>query len=404
MKIRTIKFNSIGLKIFILIPLMLLLTLSSSLLNGKLIEELDSEYSISSIQSGFSPWWNLEWEETLIGFRIRGSSFDLHTLHTLQHWKGRFELTRSLFFTFDYFTDAHADSQFNKREFGFIWKVRGKHHLSLFGYPYYDKKESDIGIRYSFEESPFDFFRCSFIYHNAPNNYTYKDRDTDSMRLYEKYPLEGGIDISIIKKEKHRVVLSYYLTVPSKARYENRDGEILFKTEGQSSNISITQKAFFADSGEWGWGIDYHLSKNDYRSPSGPIDSSVHHTRFRRYLYLVERSSSPLHLYLHYYRDLEEIFSPINEGIERSAFLVGIKTNFWRTSRVSLSYCRGSTHNIATEKTRRNNRIILSGEHRFKNNARIGTNLGIEIDARDVRQGLLGGYDKAFFYLQYPIK
>jgi hypothetical protein len=388
----------------ILLLLLFSFTFPLQKLKSKLIEELDSEYSISSIQSVFPPWWDLEWEETVTGFRIRGSSYDLHTLHTLQHWKGRFELTRSLFFTFDYFTDASADSQFEEREFGFIWRIKGKHHLTLFGYPYYDKKESDIGIRYSFEESPLDFFGFSFVFLNAPNNYTFKDRDRDSMRLYEKRPFLLSLDISLIKLQRNRMKLSYDIELPSKARYENRDGEVLFRTEAQSSRISITQKAFFADSGEWGWGILYSISDKDFRTPEGVLDTSVYHTRFRRYLYLVEKSRSPLHLFLHYYRECEETYLHTDESVERSALLVGIKTNYWRFSRVSFSYCRGSTHDLSAAKTRRNNRIILAAEHRFKNHARIGMNLGIEIDSRDIRDGLLGGYDKTFFYLQYPIR
>ncbi|MCK4575790.1 hypothetical protein KAU34_05250 [candidate division WOR-3 bacterium] len=384
--------------------LIITIVVFSSFLYCKLIEELDSEYSISSVQAEFPPWWEDEWEETITGFRIRGSSFDLNTLHTLQHWKGRFPFNDCVFFSFNYFTDADADSQNYEREIELMWRVKGNHYLSLFGYPYYDKEESDIGIRYSYEETPFDFVRLSLLFENAPNNYTFKEKDMDSMRIYTQFPIQFSLDISVIKKERNRLILSYNYGFPYRATYENEDAEILYKTDGESSNISIQYKYIFADSCEWGWGCNFLYSNKRYLSPIEQIDSLCSGIRLRRYFYLVEKSASPLHLFLKLNYDLEETIQLFTESVERSTFLIGIKTNFWQHSRVSLSYSRGIMNNISTNKVRRDNRLILSAEHKFRNKALVGMNLGIELDTRDTIHGYLGRYDKLFLFIQYFIK
>ncbi|TET21074.1 MAG: hypothetical protein E3J78_04380 [Candidatus Cloacimonadota bacterium] len=371
---------------------------------GKLFEELDPEYSISSMQAQFLPWWEDEWEEMTTGFRILGSSYDLHTLHILQHWKGRFPLHERFFISFNYFTDANVDSQFYEREIELKWRFHKRHHLSAFGYPYYDKKQSDIGIRYSYEETPIDFIRLSLTFENAPNNYSYKDRNEDSMRIYQQKPIKLAFDVSAIMKENHRFILSYAVMLPYRATYENKDGEILYGIKGNSSDIDIKHKIFFADSCVWGWGMHFLFIDNKHLSPEGFIESVEKRTRFKPYIFLDERSSSPLHLVARFSYDLEQNLTSTGESIERRSFLLGIKTNFWTKSKIIVSYCNGNTHYISEERKRRDNRIILTAVHKFKNSAHIGTNIGIDIDSRDTYRGYLGRYDKLFIFLQYPMR
>ena len=73
--------------ILLLLSILLYNNLVSPTIAAETFEDLDPEYSISSVQANFLPWWQNDWEETITGFRVMGSSFDLHTIHTLQHWK-----------------------------------------------------------------------------------------------------------------------------------------------------------------------------------------------------------------------------------------------------------------------------------------------------------------------------
>ncbi len=376
--------------------------LPSSLSKAKTFEDIEPEYCISYVQAIFLPWWEDEWEETLTGFRIRGSSFDLPTLHILQHWKGRIPFNDLLFFSFNYFTDADEDSQFYKQEMELKWRIKGRNYISLFGYPYYDKKQSDIGIRYSFEETPFDFIKLSILFENAPNNYTFKNRDMDSMRIYEELPIQFSLDASIIKKANTKLIISYNYEFPYSANYENQDGEILNKTKGERSDISIEVNSIFSDSSRWGWKIDFSYKKKKYLSHSGNLDSISKSTRIRPNIYLDKRINRLYNLIMLYNYDHEQNGRSVN--ITRKTFLLGIVRNFHSHSKIGLSYCNGLTDNIIEDMIRKDNRLILSAEHRFKNKARLGMNLGIELDTRDVTHGLLGRYDKLFFFLQYPIK
>lgn len=373
------------------------------LLSAKLFEDLDAEYSISSIQSTFPPWWEDDWEEIVTGFRIMGSSFDLHTLHVLQHWKGQFPLSNHFLFAYDYFTDAAVDSQFNRREVEFKYRFSGKNHISAFGFPCFDKKQSDVGIRYAYEKTPVDFVRFSLLFENAFNNYTFKDRDQDSMRIYTMRPIRICFDVSVIKGQRHRFLLAYSLGLPYRISYENSDASILYKMKGDSSAVSITHKVFFADSGQWGWGIDFIASTSERHTHHDSLITSSSGTRFKPYIFLDERSASPLHLTTRLTYDLEEHANGINQSISRTTFFIGVKTNFWSHSKLMLAYCRGSSRYYTEERTRRDNRLILFADHRFSNGARLGMNLGLEIDSRDTTHGVLGRYDKLFFFLQYPI-
>ncbi len=369
---------------------------------GKTMEDLDPEYCISKVQSNFLPWWEDEWEETVTGFRIMGSSFNLPTLHVLQHWKGTFPLNEHLSFSLDYFTDAGADSQFYKKEMELKCRFKGRNYIFLFGYPYYDKKESDVGIGYSFEETPLDFIRFSILFENTPNNYMFKDRNKDSMRIYKKIPLLYSIEISVIKKEKNRLILSYNIGPLHSASYENKDGEILFRTEGEKSDISVKHRYYSADSSEWGWNISFLYNKKNYCSSGGGIDSSFEYARIIQYIYLNKKIKPLYNLLLQFNRDLEE--KTISTGINRRAILLGIIRNFSTHSKVGLLYCNGKTNHISMEKIRKDNRLILIAEHRLRNKARLGFKLGIELDTRDTTHGHLGRYDKIFFFFQYPIK
>ncbi len=383
----------------LLIPIFLVMCSSSY---TKPIEDLDSEYCISQVQSEFLPWWEDEWEETVTGFRIRASSFDIHTLHTLQHWKGRFPFNDYFLFSFNYFTDADADSQFYKREMELKFRIKKKHYLSLFGYPYYDKKESDMGIRYSFEETPFDFFRFSITFENAPNNYTFKNRNMDSMRIYKKRPILYSLDISIIKKAKNRLILSYSIEPPFCANYENKNREILNKTEGEKSSFSIKVTSILADSSEWGWKFDLLYMKNKFLSHSGVSDSTCKGVYLRPTIYLNKKINPLYNLFILYNYNLEKKSRSMNKI--RRTLLLGIIRNFSTHSKIGLSYCHGTMDDILTDKLKKDNRLICSAEHRFKNNARVGINLGVELDTRDVTHGSLGRYDKLFLFIQYPIR
>ncbi len=387
---------------FLIIALILtFIFLPSSLSKAKTFEDIEPEYCISNVQATFPPWWEDEWRETLTGFRIRGSSFDLPTLHILQHWKGRFPFNDFFFFSFNYFTDADEDSQFYKQEMEFKCKVKGKNYVSLFGYPYYDKKQSDIGIRYSFEETPFDFIKLSILFENAPNNYTFKNRDMDSMKIYKKQPILYSLDISIIKKEKNKLIISYNIGQPYCADYESRNGNILFKSEGEKSAIVIKNRYYFSDSSEFGWNISFQYDKKNYLSSEGVLDSTCKYVHLSKRIYINKRITSFYNLILDYNSDLEEKTHSLS--IMRRVFLIGIVRNFHSHSKIGLSYCNGLTDNIIEDMIRKDNRLILSAEHRFKNRARLGMNLGIELDTRDVTHGWMGRYDKVFLFLQYPI-
>lgn len=372
-------------------------------LSGQLFEDLDPEYCISSVQSLFPPWWEDDWEETVTGFRIMGSSFDLHTLHVLQHWKGQLLLSDNVLFAYDYLTDAAVDSQWSHREVEFKYRFSGGNHISAFGFPYFDKKQSDIGIRYSFERTPFDFVRFSLLFEDAFNNYTFKDRDEDSMRIHTRKPIHVCFDVSVIKGERHRFLLSYDLGLPYRISCEDQDGSIRYRVRGSSSAIAIKHKVYFADSGQWGWGVDFLSSLDEYFSGADTLMSIDDRTRFKPYVFIDERSASPLHLTARLQYDLEEHLDGERESIGRTIFLIGIKTNFWTHSKLMLAYCRGSSRYYTQARTRRDNRLILFADHRFVNGARLGMNLGIDIDSRDTTAGLLGRYDKVFFFLSYPL-
>jgi hypothetical protein len=379
------------------------ITATPSSLHCQLFEDLDPEYNISSIQSTFPPWWEDDWEETVTGFRIMGSSFDLHTLHVLQHWKGQLPFTDYLLFTYDYFTDAAVDSELTNREIAFKYRFSPKHYVSLYGFPYFDKKQSDIGIRYSFEQTPFDLVRLSVLFEDAFNNYTFKDRDEDSMRIYTTKPIRVCFDVSVIKGQRHRFLLSYDLGLPYRVSCEDRDGSVRYRMSGKSSALSVIHKMFFADSGEWGWGIDFLGTIDDYFTPADSFTRSNYRIRFKPYIFIDERSESPLHLTTRLQYDLDEHWHAMNESISRTTFFVGIKTNLWSHSKLMLAYCRGSSRYFDEERTRRDNRLIFFADHRFENGARLGMNFGIDIDSRDTTHGVLGRYDKLFCFLQYPL-
>ena len=374
-----------------------------SALCAQLFEDLDSEYHISSVQSMFPPWWEDDWEETVTGFRIMGSSFDLHTLHVLQHWKGQFPFSDNLLFKYDYYTDATVDSQFYNREIGLKYRFSGNNHISAFGFPYFDKKQSDVGIRYSYETTPFDFVSFSLLFEDAFNNYTFKDRDEDSMRLHTKKPIWILFDVSVIKEERHRFLLSYHMGLPYRISYKDRDGSLLYKIDGNASTIPVKHKVAFADSGQWGWGVDFCYALEKYYTPDDALMSVDKKIRFKPSIFIDERSASPLHLTARLQYDLEEHLNDLNESIARRTFFVGIKTNFWVYSKLMLAYCNGLSHYISEDRTRRDNRLILFADHRFENGARLGMNFGLDIDSKDTRRGVLGRYDKVFFFLQYPI-
>lgn len=386
----------------IILLIILFISVFSSFPEAKTFEDLDPEYCISEVQADFPPWWEEEWEETVTGFRIRGSSFDLHTLHTLQHWKGRFPFNEYFLFAFNYFTDAGVDSQFYRREIELKYRIRRNNYISLFGFPYYDKKESDIGIRFSIEETPFDFVKFSILFENAPNNYTFKDRDMDSMRIYKKQPILYSFDISIIRREPSRLIISYNMEPENSANYENRDKKILYKTESEKSDISMTYRYSFADTSKLGGGLKFFYMKKRYLSPEGVIDSTRKYVRFNPYIYLNKSINPFYNLIIIYNSELED--KPYPTSIKRKAILLGIVRNFSTHSKLGLSYCNGITDYVMNGKKRRDNRLILSAEHRFRNKAEVGLNLGLELDTRDTTHGWLGRYDKLFLFLQYPIR
>jgi hypothetical protein len=370
---------------------------------GLIFEDLDPEYNISSIQSQFPPWWEDDWEETVTGFRIMGSSFDLHTLHILQHYKGQFPFTDYFLFSYDYLTDAAVDSEFTNREIAFKYRFSGNHFVSVYGFPYFDKKQSDIGIRYSFEKTPFDLVRFSVLFEDAFNNYTLKDRDEDSMRIYTTKPVRICFDVSVIKGQRHRFLLAFDLGLPYRISCEDSDGSVRYRMSGNSSQISVMHKMFFADSGEWGWGIDFLNSLDEYFTATDSFTRADYMARFKPYIFIDERSESPLHLFARLQYDLDEHLHEINESISRTTFFVGVKTNFWSHSKLILAYCRGSSRYFDEARTRRDNRLIFFADHGFENGARLGMNLGIDIDSRDTAHGVLGRYDKLFCFLQYPL-
>jgi hypothetical protein len=369
---------------------------------AEIFEDLDSEYCISSVQADFLPSWEREWEKTVTGFRIMGSSFDLHTIHTLQHWKGRFPFNDFFLFSFNYFDDADYKSQFFEKELELKWRVRGKNFISLFGYPYYDKKESDIGIRYSFEETPLDFIRFSLLFENAPNNYTFKDRDRDSMRIYKKIPILFSFDISLIERQKNNLILTYSLCPSFSANYEDRNGNILYNTKGENCNIKIKQSFFYDNSSQLGWRIEFIHNRKKFFSSEDEIDSSITYTLLKPEFHLTKAFNSHYTMLFLFRYNLEQKTKSSN--VDRTTFLFGILRNFSTRSRVGLSYCNGTTKYYVDNKKRKDNRLILYTEHRFKNRSMVGMNLGIELDSRDTSHGWLGRYDKLFLFIQYPIE
>jgi len=372
----------------------------SSHSEAKTIENLDPEYCISELQQQFPMLWEEQWEETITGFRIRGASFDLHTLHILQHWKGQFSFSNYFLFCFNYFTDANENSQFSYQELELKFKLRNRNFISLFGYPFYDKKESDIGVRFSYEDTPLDYIRLSTLLENAPNNYTFKGRDQDSMRIYSHIPILFSLDISLIKKQRQKLIISYNIEKPYRANYEDQNGEVLNRTEGQKSNIFIKHRYLLPDSAVLSWNIGFEYNKEDYFSSKNVFDSTIQYVRLRTGMYAYKRISSSFSLTMRYDSDLEEQ-SQLSSA-KRKAILIGIERHFGGHSSIGLNYCNGYTRKIFEDKTRRDNRLILTADHKFKNKARVGMNLGIEIDSRDVANTWFRRYDKLFLFLQYP--
>lgn len=385
--------------LFLLLFIFLFQSFFSILMSAQIFEDLDPEYSISSVQADFFPSWDREWERTVTGFRLMGSSFDLHTIHTLQHWKGRFPFNDFFIFSFNYFEDADYESQFFEKELELKWKIRGGNYLSLFGYPYYDKKESDIGIRYSFEETPLDFIRFSLLFENAPNNYTFKNRDMDSMRIYKKIPIIFSFALSLIERQKNNLTLSYSLCPSYSANYEDRNGTILYSTKGEKCNIRIKHRFVYDNSSELGWRIEFVYNRKRLLYSESEIDSIITYTRLKPEFHLTKTLNSLYSMLFLFRYNLEQDTKSTN--VDRTTFLLGILRNFSTHSKIGLSYCNGTT-NYFDDKKRKDNRLILSAEHRFKNKSMVGMNLGIELDSRDTTHGWLGGYDKLFFFIQYP--
>ena len=386
---------------YILTLTLVLIVIPDALLQTETIENLDNEYSVSEIQSIFSPWWEEDWEETVTGFRIMGSSFDLHTLHTLQHWKGTFPFSDYFFFCFDYFTDASQNAQFYKQEIELKYRVKRNHYISLFGYPYFDKKESDVGIRYSYEETPLDFIKLSILFENGPNNYTYKDRSQDSMRIYTRIPVLYSIDISVIKKETNRCIISFNIEPPYKIKYENSNGEIIYRERGEYSRISI-KESYRQNSTRFGWSIDFLYKMKDYSPDTIIVKNPNISLRLIPRFFLVKSIGPFYDLHILYNSDFEE--ESFSKSISRRGFLMGIIRNFSNNSKIGLYYCNGRTRNTRMEKTRTDNRLLLSIEQRFNNKSRVGLNLGIELDSRDTSSGYLRRYDKLFLFLQHRIE
>lgn len=371
------------------------------LLKAKTIEDLDPEYSIGELQQSFPLIWERHWDETVTGFRIRGASFDLHTLHILQHWKGQFPFNNYILFCLNYFTDADEKNQFYAREFELKLKTNGKHYISIFGYPDYDKKQSDVGIRLSYEENPLDFVKFSILWENAPNNYTFKGRDQDSMRIYSRLPVILSLDISIIKKQNNRMIFSFNIEKPYEAQYENKSGNILNIVKGQKSNILIKHFYLFSDSTLLLWKTNFSFNKKNFLSAVSILDSMVQYCRLKSELAFYKKLNHSISLILRLNSDLEERYPEV--GVMRKSFLIGLAKKFHLQSKVGLDYCHGNTNKITEDKKRKDNRLILSAYHKFVNKTMVGMNLGIELDSKDVKNTWLGRYDKLFLFIQYPV-
>ena len=371
------------------------------LLKAKTIEDLDPEYSIGELQQSFPLIWERQWDETVTGFRIRGASFDLHTLHILQHWKGQFPFNNYILFCLNYFTDADEKNQFYAREFELKLKTNGKHYISIFGYPDYDKKQSDVGIRLSYEENPLDFVKFSILWENAPNNYTFKGRDQDSMRIYSRLPVILSLDISIIKKQNNRMIFSFNIEKPYEAQYENKSGNILNIVKGQKSNILIKHFYLFSDSTLLLWKTNFSFNKKNFLSAVSILDSMVQYCRLKSELAFYKKLNHSISLILRLNSDLEERYPEV--GVMRKSFLIGLAKKFHLQSKVGLDYCHGNTNKITEDKKRKDNRLILSAYHKFVNKTMVGMNLGIELDSKDVKNTWLGRYDKLFLFIQYPV-
>ncbi|OQX54489.1 MAG: hypothetical protein B5M53_05810 [Candidatus Cloacimonas sp. 4484_209] len=386
--------------IFLLFTIIFILSYQI-LLKAKTIEDLDPEYSIGELQQSFPLIWERQWDETVTGFRIRGASFDLHTLHILQHWKGQFPFNNYILFCLNYFTDADEKNQFYAREFELKLKTNGKHYISIFGYPNYDKKQSDVGIRLSYEENPLDFVKFSILWENAPNNYTFKGRDQDSMRIYSRIPVMLSLDISIIKKQNNRMIISFNIEKPYKAQYENKSGNILNIVKGQKSNILIKHFYLFSDSTLLLWKTNFSFNKKNFLSAVSILDSTVQYCRLKSELAFYKKLNHSISLILRLNSDLEERYPEV--GVMRKSFLIGLAKKFHLQSKVGLDYCHGNTNKITEDKKRKDNRLILSAYHKFVNKTMVGMNLGIELDSKDVKNTWLGRYDKLFLFIQYPV-
>ncbi len=395
-------YNKLTVSHILVMFLLLRLTFDAEVSSkeSETFEDLDPEYCVSQLQQRFPPVWEDQWAEITTGFRIRGASFDLHTLHILQHWKGQFPLSDYFLFCFNYFSDANENSQFYNNELELKFKAFEKINFSLFGYPFYDKKESDAGIRLSYEDSPLDFVRISVLMENAPNNYTFKGRDEDSMRIYSSLPILFSLDISIIRKQSQRFIVSYNIEKPYRANYENESGKVLNIKEGQKSNIAIKHRYLFPDSTILSWNINFEYNKEDYLSGEGTFDSTKQCVRLRTGMYAYKSISESFGLTMQYDSDLQEKH-PF-PSVKRKAILIGIERHFGGHSNIGINYCNGIGRLIFENKKRKDNRLILFADHKFKNKARAGMNLGIELDSRDVTQTWSGRYDKVFLFLQYP--